>query len=65
MPFQPFLVDIDRVQQGKSVYSWEPERPIVLGLIPRHDLLEGEVRWITLDIEPQYVMHTMSANIER
>jgi carotenoid cleavage dioxygenase-like enzyme len=62
MPFQPFLVDLDRVQEGKSVYSWEPDRPIILGLIPRHDLLEGQVRWITLNIEPQYVMHTMSAN---
>ncbi|GAF43027.1 carotenoid oxygenase family protein [Rhodococcus wratislaviensis] len=64
MPFQPFLVDTNRVKEGKSVYSWEPERPIVLGLIPRHNLLEGEIRWITLDIEPQYVMHTMSANLD-
>jgi carotenoid cleavage dioxygenase-like enzyme len=62
MPFQPFLVDLGRVREGKSVYSWEPDRPIILGLIPRHDLLEGQVRWITLNIEPQYVMHTMSAN---
>ncbi|KAA9160513.1 carotenoid oxygenase family protein [Amycolatopsis acidicola] len=63
MPFQPFLVDRARIAEGRSVYSWEPDRPIVLALIPRHDI-HGPVRWVTLDADPQYVMHTMSANVE-
>ncbi|GAA4491474.1 carotenoid oxygenase family protein [Rhodococcus olei] len=63
MPFQPFLVDKARILQGRSVYSWEPDRPIVLGLIRRDDI-HAPVRWVTMDIDPQYVMHTMSANIE-
>ncbi|WP_181780003.1 carotenoid oxygenase family protein [Pseudonocardia pini] len=62
MPFQPFLVDKKRILEGRSVYAWEPELPIVLALIPRHDL-QGEIRWVTLDADPQYVMHTMSANV--
>ncbi|MEV6985928.1 carotenoid oxygenase family protein [Sphaerisporangium sp. NPDC051017] len=62
MPFQPFLVDKARILKGRSVYAWEPELPIVLALIPRHDLA-APIRWVTMDIEAQYIMHTMSANV--
>jgi carotenoid cleavage dioxygenase-like enzyme len=62
MPFQPFLIDKTRIDRGTSAYAWDPSLPIVLGLIPRHNL-QGDIRWVTLDSDPQYVMHTMSANI--
>jgi carotenoid cleavage dioxygenase-like enzyme len=60
MPFQPFLNSQERVRAGKSIWEWDPEKPITLALIPRS--LEGEVRWIETDLEPQYIMHTMAAN---
>jgi carotenoid cleavage dioxygenase-like enzyme len=63
MPFQPFIVDKDRIDRGKGVYAWDPNLPVVLALIPRHDI-HGDVRYVTMDIEPEYVMHTMSANID-
>lgn len=63
MPFQPFTVSNDRVARGLSIFGWEPDRPIVLALIPRHDPT-AEVRWIETDLEPQYIMHTMSANVD-
>ncbi|MDI9953290.1 carotenoid oxygenase family protein [Rhodococcus sp. IEGM 1305] len=62
MPFQPFLVDKQRILQDKSVYAWEPDLPIVLALIPRRDI-NGPIKWVTMDVEPQYVMHTMSGNM--
>ena len=61
MPFQPFTVNRERIAKQLSGYAWDPELPIVLGLIPRDDI-DGEVRWIRADIEPQYIMHTLSAN---
>ena len=61
LPFQPLTIDKARCRAGGAVFGWEPERPIVIGLIRRDDL-DGEVTWITADIEPQYIMHTMSAN---
>jgi len=62
MPFQPFIVDKARIAKGTGVYEWNPELPIVLALIPRHDI-NGEIRYVRMDIEPQYVMHTMSGNV--
>ncbi len=44
MPFQPFIIDRDRTAKGLPVFGWEPDLPIVLALIPRHNL-QGEVRW--------------------
>jgi carotenoid cleavage dioxygenase-like enzyme len=62
MPFQPFIIDHGRIAKGQSVFGWDPELPIVLALIPRHDF-SGPIRWITTGIEPEYIMHTMSANV--
>lgn len=63
MPFQPFLVDKKRIDKGLNIWQWNPELPIILALIPRDDL-QGDIRWIKTDLPPQYVMHTMSANVE-
>jgi carotenoid cleavage dioxygenase len=62
MPFQPFLVDKKRIARGTNIWEWNPDLPIIIGLIPR-DNLHGEVRWIKTDLPAQYVMHTMSANV--
>lgn len=62
MPFQPFLVDKKRLDKELNVWEWNPELPIVIALIPRDDL-QGEIRWIKTDLPPQYIMHTMSANV--
>jgi carotenoid cleavage dioxygenase-like enzyme len=62
MPFQPFTASQERVRQSKSVFAWNRDLPIVLALIPRS--LEGEIRWIETDLEPQYVMHTLAANTQ-
>jgi carotenoid cleavage dioxygenase-like enzyme len=61
IPFQPFVVDTARIGQGMSVNGWDTEKPLVFALIPRDDM-GGEIRWIEADIEPQYVMHMLSAN---
>lgn len=61
LAFQPFINDSKRIAKELSIFGWEPERPIVLALVPRDDI-DGEIRWITADIPPQYVMHTMSGN---
>ena len=58
LPFQGFAFDPDRIERGQSVQGWQPELPITLALIPRDDIENGEIRWITADIEQQYVMHT-------
>lgn len=63
MPFQPFVVDRQRIANNLSIFGWNPELPVVIGLIPRHDP-QAPVRWIETDLEPQYVMHTMSANVD-
>ena len=63
MPFQPFIIDLQRNSKGLAVFGWEPELPITLALIPRHNL-QGEIRWIQTDLPAQYVMHTMTANVK-
>lgn len=63
MPFQPFTIDKRKVTEKQlGIWGWDSELPIMLALIPRHDIT-GEVRWITTDLPPQYVMHTLSANV--
>ncbi|MGZ5365074.1 MAG: carotenoid oxygenase family protein, partial [Mycobacterium sp.] len=64
LPFQGFAFDPDRVGQGLSVQDWQPDLPIMLALVPRDDIERGEIRWITAEIEPQYVMHTLAANVD-
>lgn len=61
MPFQPLYASQKRIDAGESVFGWDPELPIVIGLILRSDI-NAEIRWITADIEPEYVMHTLAAN---
>jgi carotenoid cleavage dioxygenase len=61
MPFQPFTLQLERVAKEMAVWDWEPDLPIVIALIPRHDI-DGEIQWITADIEPQYITHTLAAN---
>jgi carotenoid cleavage dioxygenase-like enzyme len=63
LPFQGFAFDPDRIERGLSVQAWQPDLPIVLALVPRDDVENGEIRWITAQIEPQYVMHTLAANV--
>lgn len=60
LPVMPFIVGLDRIDRDLAVNGWDPDLPIQLALIPRD--LDGDIRWITADIEPQYIMHTMSAN---
>ncbi len=62
MPFMPFINTLERIKDGNPVLGWEPERPIVLGIIPRS--LEGDIRWIEAGFGPEYIMHTMSANTD-
>ncbi|OMC33120.1 carotenoid oxygenase [Mycolicibacterium fortuitum] len=62
MPFQPFILDTKRIDVGKSVFGWDPSLPIVVALIPRDDI-HGQIRWIETDFDPQYIMHTMGANV--
>lgn len=61
LPFQPFHIDRARIGKGLPIWGWDPELPVVLALIRRDDL-DGEVRWVSADFEPEYVMHTLSAN---
>ena len=63
LPFQGFAFDPGRVERGLSVQGWQPDLPITLALVPRHDIEHGEIRWITAEIEPQYIMHTLAANV--
>jgi len=63
MPFQPFIIDKERIAKGLGIWGWDTELPIVLALIPRDDP-EAEIRWIKTELPAQYVMHTMSANVK-
>ncbi len=63
LPFQPFLVDRERIDRGLAIFGWDPSKPIVLALIPRDDI-DAPIRWIEAGIEPEYIMHTMSANTD-
>ncbi len=63
MPFQPFTADRKQITERElGIWGWDEHLPIVLALIPRD--LQGEVRWIHTDIPAEYVMHTMSANVD-
>jgi carotenoid cleavage dioxygenase-like enzyme len=64
VPFQPFLATTERIDEGLGVFGWDTDLPIVIALVPRKDLLNGKVRYIDADIEPEYIMHTLSCNIE-
>lgn len=64
MPFQPFIATPKRIEEGLGVFGWDPSLPIVLALIPRNDFENAPVRWIEADIEAEYVMHTMSCNVD-
>jgi carotenoid cleavage dioxygenase len=61
MPFMPFHISKDRIAKDLPIWGWDPDLPVVLALVPRDDPM-GEVRWVTAGFEPQYVMHTLSAN---
>ncbi len=63
LPFQGFVFDPDRIQRGLPVHGWHPELPTALALVPRDDVENGEIRWITAEIEPQYMMHTLAADV--
>jgi carotenoid cleavage dioxygenase-like enzyme len=63
LPFQPLVVGLDRIERGQAFYGWEPDRPIVLALIRRDDF-DAPIRWLSVDVEPEYVLHTLSANHE-
>ena len=62
MPFQPFLIDKKRIDKQLNVWEWNPSCRSSSRSIPRDDL-HGEIRWIKTDLPPQYMMHTMSANV--
>jgi carotenoid cleavage dioxygenase-like enzyme len=64
MPFQPFISSPKRIEKGLGVFGWDTELPITIGLIPRAGFPDCKVRWIELDIEPEYVMHTLSCNVK-
>src|SRR6185437_11197917 len=61
LPFQPLIVGLDRMNDGKAFYDWRPDLPVVLALIRRDDF-EAPIRWLTIDVEAEYVLHTLSAN---
>jgi carotenoid cleavage dioxygenase-like enzyme len=63
LPFQGFVFDPERLDRGLPVHGWQPDLPTMLALVPRGDVERGEIRWITAEIDPQYIMHTLSANV--
>jgi carotenoid cleavage dioxygenase len=64
VPFQPFIATTKRNRDGLGVFGWDTELPTMIGLIPRQGFPDAPVRWIELDIEPEYVMHTLSCNAQ-
>lgn len=64
IPFQPFIASTDRIEDGLGFFGWDPDLPIVICLVPRKGFPDAPVRYIEADIEPEYVMHTLSCNIE-
>lgn len=63
VPFQPFTISRERIAKDDGAYGWEPTLPMKLALVPRFDL-SADIRWITADIEPEYIMHTLAANTD-
>jgi carotenoid cleavage dioxygenase len=61
LPFQPLIVGTAHIEEDKAFYEWKPELPIVLAVIRRDDF-DAPIRWLDTGLEPQYVLHTMSAN---
>lgn len=59
--FTPFIQDRARIARGTSVYGWDKTLPTTIALVRRADI-DGPVTWIEGDFEPQWIMHTMSAN---
>jgi carotenoid cleavage dioxygenase len=64
VPFQPFTSSPKRIERGLGIFGWETELPITLALVPRAGFPDAPTRWIECDIEPEYVMHTLSCNVE-
>lgn len=58
-PIMPLTGSMERAMRGEPVYAWEPEKPSMIGIMPRSGSVE-ELRWFTGD--PAYVFHPMNAH---
>jgi carotenoid cleavage dioxygenase len=54
----PIVFRFEGLEEGKSLFSWEPERGTRVGVMPR-DGGNADLRWF--DTDPCYVFHPMNA----
>jgi carotenoid cleavage dioxygenase len=55
----PVTLDLEKIERGGTLpYSWNPEHPARVGVLPR-DGGAADVRWF--DVEPCYVYHPLNA----
>lgn len=54
----PFTFTMEKVEQGKNPFAWEPERGARIGVLPRRGQ-GSEIRWFS--IAPGFVFHTLNA----
>ncbi|HEY8546370.1 MAG TPA: carotenoid oxygenase family protein, partial [Acidimicrobiales bacterium] len=55
----PVTFDVEKAAQGTLPYTWNPDHPARVGLLPRDSVDGGDVRWF--EIEPCYVYHPLNA----
>ncbi|MEH6567702.1 MAG: carotenoid oxygenase family protein [Halioglobus sp.] len=56
-PIMPLTGSMDRAMSGQAPFAWEPEKPTLVGVMPRDGSPE-DIRWI--EGEPCYVFHFMN-----
>ena len=60
-PVMPLTGSVERYSQGGSLYAWEPEKDVFVGVMPR-DGSVADLRWFRGD--PAYAFHTMNAHTD-
>ena len=55
----PVTFDIDKAGQGTMPYTWNPDYPARVGVLPRDSVDGADAQWF--DVEPCFVYHPLNA----
>ena len=58
IPIMPLTGDLERAMVGGPAFAWEPDKPTVIGLLPRHEGSNENIRWVESDT--RFMFHIMN-----
>ena len=59
LPVMPIVGSLERAMEGQSPFAWEPDKPVQIGVLPRHAGTAEDIRW--LEMETCFAFHFMNA----